>query len=136
MPHGDIHEGNQKQERKDHPVPHLVHMFFHRRFPGLCCCLRGFPGPGSLPGGFRILVFTCSRGTVAGVFHCIFYILHRQGGLIKIHLHAVRQQVYADILGAGQLSDTFFHPGRAGGTGHACHIKFLLHNISLPSACS
>ena len=111
--HRDVHRRQQEDDGPDEAVLHLRNALLDGvlLWGGLCCCL--------LP---------LDRGAVAGVDDRLDDGGHIRLRLIVLELHAVRQQVDADVFRAVDFRDGLLYTGRAG---RACHARnrelFFLH---------
>lgn len=111
--HRDVHRRQQEGDRPDEAMLHLGDALLDRIF-----LRRGF--------GRRLLAL--DRGAVTSVDDSLDDGRHARLRLIVFELHAVRQQIDADIFRAINLRDGFLHTGRACRTRHARDRElFFLH---------
>ena len=114
--HRDVHRRQQKGNGPDEAVLHLVNALLDRIF-----LRRGF--------GRRLLAL--DRGAVTSVDDGLDDGRHARLRLIVFELHAVRQQIDADIFRAVNLRDGLLHTGRACRTRHARDRKLLFLHLGI-----
>ena len=146
MPHGEIHENNEDDDRGNQPLHHLRCFRILQGFLfGLKCCPASSPGPGggrsgrSLPADTACCAARCcpyiSRCTarhqrlcpVAGVFnsfHNIFF------SSCPFDCHGVCQEGHCARRNARHLRNRLLHMHLAGGAGHAADTV-LFHHLFL-----
>ena len=112
MAHRDIKQRRRKDKTADDPPPHAFIFLFGggARFGAGCACGRAL-----------------GRGAVARFFNGGHNAVAVQSMVVIGDRHTVFQQIDAARLYAGQSGNAFFHPGRAGGAGHAGNIVYFLH---------
>ena len=114
--HGDIKQGDQKDKGPDQPALHGGQLLGHGIVAGLD---RRFVSPAALG----------QRGPVARIHHRFDNVVCGQNVLVVLNRHGVGHQTHIGGLDPLQLADGLLHMGRAGGTGHACNVEFLLHSL-------
>ena len=116
MAHGDVEQGDQKDEGPDQPVLHGGELLLH---PGLG------PGSGGLDGG-------ClgQGGSIARVDNGVDDAAGGEDVLVVLDVHGIGHQADLGFLDTIQPADCLLHMSGAGGAGHACDIELLLHYIT------
>ena len=116
MAHGKIHQNHKEQGGPDDPGFHFLQRL----------------GLGVAVLGSRLWAW--ERSVITGLFHGGN---HRLSGLRIGHLRAqgVGQEIDLCICHSRDAAGGFFHPGGAGGAGHAGDVKFYVHDF-LPSPAS
>ena len=118
MPHRDVEKRDQENEGDDQPPLHVGDLGRHRVGGGRRLRLRA--------GRSRARVH---RGSVAGLLDRMDDGGVARGRLVVVDRHIVGEQVDRHRPDARDLRHALFHVRRAGGTGHARHIEFLLHGF-------
>ena len=110
MAHGKVHQYHKAKGGTPNPRFHffqrvlLLGRFFCRAFRYRCLIPGVFHSPDD---AFRHLV------------------------IFRFHCHGPGQQVYLCSFHSGDRLGHLLHPGRAGGTGHACDLEFQFHTLPL-----
>ena len=125
VPHGNIHQRQQKAQRPEQPVLQLRRLMIRQLF--LLCRLRLLRRRAALQGS-----------AVARLLHRPDHRLRRG---VALHAHGVGQKAHRAALHPRHLAHGLFHPGRAGCAAHArytilLHASASVHFISFCSVCT
>ena len=117
MSHGDIHQRNQKYQRRDQTVADC-HKFPVLRCPQASVRIFRISGCNRFP-VFALAALRLEMGAVPGLLHRLNDRLRRRRSL---HVHGVGQKAYRHLADALHFADRLLHMRAAGRAAHAGHI--------------